>query len=217
MRSEFTCKCSSSSDVSDVLLLSACLQLKYSIVQKRRIWAILRLWARIYCWGFSVEQFDEYMGSLIRKFEKQDGKPLSTAKLIRAVRLRSAGIRGNILELPFVVECLNRLRHAKHVFVSNRSRKSKQRQVKFEFGPSEAISRLRKKGILVSLSNPLVPMCPWLYEVPTTRRHQVAKHASEWQLRQHSKLSSDFYDPAVQLEAPRDELVSVLRAMGLHE
>ena len=68
----------------------------------------MRLWARIYCWGFSVEQFDEYMGSLIRKFEKQDGKPLSTAKLIRAVRLRSAGIRGNILELPFVVECLSR-------------------------------------------------------------------------------------------------------------
>ena len=128
MRSEFTCKCSSSSDVSDVLLLSACLQLKYSIVQKQGIGAILRLWARIYCWEFSVEQFDEYMGSLIRKFEKQDGKPLSTAKLIRAVRLRSAGIRGNILELPFVVECLNRLRHAKHVFVSNRSRKSKQRQ-----------------------------------------------------------------------------------------
>ena len=70
------------------------MSLQYSVV--KHLWHIFRLYHRCMVWACDSEAIAESVGSVILYIEKEHGvgKPLGTAALVKAVRLRAVGVRG---------------------------------------------------------------------------------------------------------------------------
>ena len=78
--------------------------LEYTAVSDMwHIWHILRMYHRVTMWSMSSEAIAEHVGSLIRYVEKKHsaGKGLDVLALVRAARLRAAGLRGDNSDAPF--------------------------------------------------------------------------------------------------------------------
>ena len=68
-----------------------------------QIWHMLRMYHRVTMWSMSSEAIAEHVGSLIRYVEKNtvQEKGLDVLALVRAARLRAAGLRGDNSDAPF--------------------------------------------------------------------------------------------------------------------
>jgi hypothetical protein len=73
------------------------MRLDYRRVSAKRIWHILRLYHRTVMWSSDSEALCEHVGSVMRFVEKKHGtgRPLDTATLVKATRLRADGVRGD--------------------------------------------------------------------------------------------------------------------------
>ena len=88
----------------DHLLHYALMRLQYEIVHTKRVWHILRLYHRVQMWASDSEAIAEHVGSLMRFVEKRHGggRPLEAAHLVRAVRLRAIGVRGDLTDVALI-------------------------------------------------------------------------------------------------------------------
>ena len=78
--------------------------LEYTAVSDMwHIWHILRMYHRVTMWSMSSEAIAEHVGSLIRYVEKKQCacRALDVLALVRAARLRAAGLRGDNRDAPF--------------------------------------------------------------------------------------------------------------------
>ena len=78
--------------------------LEYTAVSNMwHIWHILRMYHRATMWSMSSEAIAEHVGSLIRYTEKKHSacRALDVPALVRAARLRAAGLRGDNSDAPF--------------------------------------------------------------------------------------------------------------------
>lgn len=211
-----------SDPVPNALLLGAVLQVKYSQIKQRNVWHILALWHRLAMATLRSSMLNEHIGSVLRKMERQDGKPLSTATLIRASRLRIAGYRGSVLESAFVLQVLRKVYMGRktikrlHFFVSERAMKSKKRTERFKFGPSAVVSRLRSGGIPPALMHPTVPLFPWVYEGWTVRKKRDYVRELDFKsMRRAAVLPPDHYDPQACDDEDIAAILPVLRHLGI--
>jgi hypothetical protein len=143
----------------DAKLLGKLVCVKISIVRARGLWHILRLAMRLYFHSLSSEAIAEFAGSVMRYLEKRHavGNPPSTATLIRAVRLRAAGVRGDVGDMCFVHRAMEYhfgkcMLHRVRFFVTSRilaSRQAEDEAAEWEdakwLGSSKVISTIRKK------------------------------------------------------------------------
>ena len=167
--------------VPDALLLAAVLRVKYSIVKGRGVWHIVRLWLRILMVLLGSQASCEHMGSVLRFIEKkhQTGRPLDTRHLVRATRLRAAGLRGSFFEAPFLQACLEEhkklMKWPREFPFLVQPRTHRMRALRGMIGPSMTIHRLRQKYYPHSSSNGAVLRYPWLVGEHTWDKSDLAK------------------------------------------
>ena len=167
--------------VPDALLLAAMLRVKYSIVKKRGVWHILRLWLRIVMVLIGSQASCEHMGSVLRFMEKKHntGRSPDTKHLVRAARLRAAGLRGCIFEAPFLQACLEhytkQMTWPRQYPFLVQPRTHRTRGIRGMLGPSMTIHRLRTKYYPSPSSNSAVLRYPWLVGEHTLNKLDLAK------------------------------------------
>ena len=85
------------------------MNLSYRHVSDNALWHVLRLYHRIMIWSSSSEAIAEHVGSLIRFVEKKHGlgRALGVPALVRATRLRAAGVRGDTGDSSFVMRAMH--------------------------------------------------------------------------------------------------------------
>ncbi len=122
--------------------------MKYEVVSTKRIWHILRLYHRVVIWSCDSEAIAEHVGSIVRYIEKKHatGRPLETANLVRAVRLRAVGVRGDMSDAVLIMRAMRlhfeRRKHAAHFFLTSRRPLAVEAQM---LGPSVVLSKLRHR------------------------------------------------------------------------
>ena len=89
--------------------------------QVSELWHILRMYHRVMMWSMSSEAIAEHVGSLIRYIEKKHSacRALDVPALVRAARLRAAGLRGDNSDAPFIMRAMSllfRKRGGVHLF-----------------------------------------------------------------------------------------------------
>lgn len=211
--------------VPEILLHVAALQVKYSIVQKVCVWNILRLWHRVLLYSFDKETLCEFVGSHMRFVEKKHatGRPLAPKALVRATRLRIAGIRGTSAESPFLHRCLARHMELQskitqpRFFVSDRTQAARM-QLDLA-GPSFTLHRLRQGLGGGSISNPHVAMYPWLVgPIMDPKSEHLAKKLSV-RLPKHRRAQStpdeDPYEPDALVQMQWEDILPHLQRIGL--
>ena len=69
----------------------------------------MRLWHRLYFFSYDVEAIDEHVASVARYIEKRHAvsRPLEAAHLIRATRLRAAGVHGDLTDVGVLKRALD--------------------------------------------------------------------------------------------------------------
>jgi len=135
----------------DHLLHFAVVQVKYEIVHSMGVWHMIRLWHRLFMHAFDVEAIDESVASVVRYIEKKHavGKPLETANLIRATRLRAAGVRGDLRDIGVLKHALSKYFAADpdgcNFFVSERTQSARLRAG--FVGPSATVNHMRRREL----------------------------------------------------------------------
>ncbi len=114
-------------------------------------------------WGVSAEAIAESAGSLARYFEKKKstGRGLQTRNLVRAVRLRAVGLRGDsVAEGAFILRVLQHRYGAQlRFFVTSRTRKERLKDREVErLGQSATLDRQRR----ATLEAQSASCRPWL-------------------------------------------------------
>ena len=130
----------------DHLLHALLTKVRYEVVSARGVWHILRLYHRCIMFSADVEAIAEHVGSLMRYIEKRHacGRPLDPPNLIRAVRLRALGVRGDLTDVGLIRKALqefgkSRRRPLSFLVSDPRTMKSRIGLV----GPSLSISNTR--------------------------------------------------------------------------
>jgi len=130
----------------DHLLHALLTKVRYEVVSARGVWHILRLYHRCIMFSADAEAIAEHVGSLMRYIEKRHacGRPLDPPNLIRAVRLRALGVRGDLTDVGLIRKALqefgkSRRRPLSFLVSDPRTMKSRIGLV----GPSLSISNTR--------------------------------------------------------------------------
>ena len=209
-----------SDDVPNCLLLGVALQVNYSKIQQHGVWHVLALWHRLALATLRSSMLNEHIGSVLRKMERQDGAPSSSATLIRASRLRIAGFRGSVLESAFVLQVLRKVNAERkkvkrfHFFVSDRSAQRRARTECCTYGPSVVLARLREGGVPASLTHPTLPLFPWVYEGWTVRKTRDYAQKLDFQALRHSSvILESHYDPSACDDLA--EVIPLLHILGI--
>ena len=95
----------------DHLLHAALMAVSYDVVASRNVWHALRLYHRAIMVSFDSEALAEHAGSLMRYVERRHsvGRPLELPQLVRAVRLRSLGLRGDLSDAGLIRRALREM------------------------------------------------------------------------------------------------------------
>jgi len=113
----------------------------------RGMWHILRLYHRVLVWSSSSEAIAEHVASLIRYVEKKhsSGKALAVPALVRATRLRAAGLRGDSTDSSLIMRAMSihfQKQKGPHFFLTRPRTKAVLEDM---LGPSVSVSTLRSK------------------------------------------------------------------------
>ena len=141
----------------DHTLHAALLSLRYSAVVGHRVWHILRLYHRAFMFAEDSEAIAETVGSHMRYIEKRQscGRPLATRNLVRAVRLRAFGLRGDMRDVSIIRQALvHHFRNSspdalRFQIVHSRTRAAREGVL----GPSLPVARIRERILLRSSNN----------------------------------------------------------------
>ena len=133
---------------------------------------------------------------------------------MRAVRLRAAGLRGDMAEAPFLLQVLGKTFGDRnlHFFITERQLKSHEGQHAREHGPSKAVNTVRQQGPPKSLSNAHVFMHPWIYEPWIFKSDNMCKPNHILRTR-----GPDSYDPDGVNPEAMDHLQQLLCKIGIHQ
>ena len=206
----------------DAKLLGNLVCVKISIVRAKGPWHILRLAMRLYFHSLSSEAIAEFAGSVMRYLEKRHavGNPPSTATLIRAVRLRAAGVRGDVGDMCFVHRAMEYhfgkcMLHRVRFFVTSRilaSRQAEDEAAEWEdakwLGSSKVISTIRKK-----FRDAQPRFLQWLQDPCCIKANHIAKQLPSALLRHHH--GRGFYNPDELDDSTWQLLSSSLPILGL--
>ena len=86
------------------------LELRHSAVKSFSVLHVFRLYHRLLVWSMDNEGIAEHIASVVRFIEKRHGvgRPLNPSALVRAVRLRCLGIRGDGTDAELIDAALQR-------------------------------------------------------------------------------------------------------------
>jgi hypothetical protein len=124
------------------------MSMNYQVVSG--LWHILRLYHRIMMWSSNSEAIAEHVGSLIRFVEKKhsSGGALDVLGLVRAARLRAAGLRGDTSDAPLIMRAMHlhfkKQAQGPHFFLG---RPRGVAACTSMLGPSVTISKIRQKRV----------------------------------------------------------------------
>ena len=129
------------------------------------------------------------------------------------MRLRAAGLRGDMAEAPFLLQVLRKKFGDRnlHFFVTERQLKSHEGQHVREHGPSRAVNTVRKQGPPKSLSNPHVFMFPWIYAPWNFKTNNMCKPEQILGTR-----GPDSYEPDGVDQEAMDHLLQLQCKIGVH-
>ncbi len=129
------------------------------------------------------------------------------------MRLRAAGLRGDMAEAPFLLQVLRKKFGDRnlHFFVTERHLKSHVGQHAREHGPSKAVNTVRKQGPPKSLSNPHVFMFPWIYAPWIFKPDNMCKPEQILGTR-----GPDSYEPDGVDQEAMDHLLQLQCKIGVH-
>ena len=137
----------------DERLHAALMRSKYQ--HCKNCWHVLRLYHRLYAWGFSSESVCESATSIMRYVEKKHsvGRSFKTQSLVNSTLLRFYGVDGRPESWPCVLKIMHsyfsrRKQGASslHFFVCQKTRRRRQLQAKEGvLGPSRALQSHREK------------------------------------------------------------------------
>ena len=130
--------------------------------QVSHLWHILRMYHRVMMWSMSSEAIAEHVGSLIRYIEKKHGAggALDVPALVRATRLRAAGVRGDTSDGPLIMRAMSlhfRRQGGVRFFLARTRSKATSEEM---WGPSSTISKIRAR--IVEDSEGPCPWHPWV-------------------------------------------------------
>ena len=130
------------------------------------------------------------------------------------MRLRAAGLRGDMAEAPFLLQVLGKTfgDHSLRFFVTERQLKSREGQHVREHGPSRAVNTVRKQGPPKSLSNAHVFLYLWIYEPWKFKSDNMCKSKHVLGTRGPDSYEPDGVDPEAM-----DHLQQLLCKIGVHQ
>lgn len=132
------------------MLHGALMATKYEVISQRGIWHILRLYHRTVMQSADSEAIAEHVGSIMRYVEARHscGRPLEPPQLVRAVRLRALGVKGDLSDVGLIRRALREMFGVArpldwNVFVGPRALAARGAML----GPSSAVHRIRMRAL----------------------------------------------------------------------